>query len=90
MKKLFTLALAIILVSACTNFKMAPSTDDRHLKQFISPKNTAGVYIFRNQMKGHILLMDVDDQQLVWFVFSEVNYTRLPPKLKTSSKINRP
>ena len=58
-----TKSLSAILVamtlSACTSVETAPPHEDLFLKQFNAPQEKAGVYIFRNQLKGHILLMDI-------------------------------
>jgi hypothetical protein len=60
MKKLISLVLLTLSVSACTSFDMAPYAEDQRLKEFIAPQEKAGVYIFRNELKGNILIMDVD------------------------------
>jgi hypothetical protein len=80
MKKLITLALLTMLTTACTSFEMAPSDDDLHLKQFIAPQEKAGIYIFRSQLKGHILLMDVaiDNQHLGRTQWETYLYKELP------------
>jgi len=81
MKKIITLALAVILTSACTSFEMASPSEDLRLKQFTATKDKAGVYVFRNQIKGNILIMDVDidGQQLGRTQWETYLYQELTP-----------
>lgn len=81
MKKTLTLALIIFLTTACTSFDMAPKHEDSLLKQFIAPQEKAGVYIFRSQLKGHILLMDIaiDNQHLGRTQWETYLYKELTP-----------
>lgn len=81
MKKIIALAFLIIFTSACTSFDMASPIEDLSLKEFSVPKDKAGVYVFRNQIKGNILIMDVDidGQQLGRTQWETYLYQELTP-----------
>jgi len=39
--------------------KMASHRQDVRLNKFVVPQKKAGVYVFRNQIKGNILIIDL-------------------------------
>ncbi len=60
MKYIIVVLIFSVLSTGCTTFKYATKNDDLRLKHFVAPQGKAGIYVYRNQIKGNILLMDID------------------------------
>lgn len=61
MKKLFSFVLlaASLLMTSCTSIPMASSTDDLEAKQFTPVQNKSVIYIYRNEIFGGAVGMDI-------------------------------
>jgi len=63
MKQFFIVILFIIFATGCANIKSMPQLaskqEDIRLKSFEAPKKNAIIYIYRNEIRGNIAIMDV-------------------------------
>lgn len=60
MKKLLIIATITINLVGCASVNMGDSRQDAAAKTFLAPKNTAAVYIYRNESMGASVKMDVE------------------------------
>ncbi len=60
MLKITTVILFAALTTGCAGIPMGSPDDDARLKEFAVPQKNAGLYIFRNEIQGNILAMDVE------------------------------
>lgn len=59
--KLFLAILGVALMTGCASVPMGDKTQDAKLKTFAdTPKDKAGLYIYRNETMGSAVKMDVD------------------------------
>ncbi|MCG7499223.1 DUF2846 domain-containing protein [Vibrio sp. Of7-15] len=88
-KKLFIAASLAVFMTGCSSIKMADSAQDEQRKEFIAPDDKAGVYIYRNELFGGAVSMDVkvNDKQLGSTGSHTYLYTELPEGKHTISSI---
>ncbi|WP_410499623.1 DUF2846 domain-containing protein [Chitinibacter sp. S2-10] len=59
MKKLFTLFLVAIALTGCASVPKGDTAQDAALKTFATKSDKAGLYLYRNEMIGAAVTMDV-------------------------------
>ena len=60
MKSLITVAALALSLVGCASVNMGDAKQDAALKTFATPKDTAGVYIYRNESMGAAIKMNVE------------------------------
>lgn len=60
MKSLITVAALALSLVGCASVNMGDAKQDAALKTFATPKDAAGVYIYRNESMGAAIKMNVE------------------------------
>jgi hypothetical protein len=81
MKKLVLFLCVLVFASACASVPMGDPQQDAFLKTFVSPEETAGLYVYRNETFGAAVKMNVlvDNKTLGATAAKTYLYTELSP-----------
>ena len=80
-----SLAATVAVLTGCASVPEAPPAMDQAAKSFTAPKDKAGVYVYRNELMGTAVKLDVylDGKHLGETASKTYFYTEVEPGIRT-------